>query len=143
MNMRKNAISLLICLAVFLVPVIMIGIMVSSACDFGGCRSAKTPGSRYCEYHTRIMEKDNKSTVVYTPVRSSTGNKGNSSTGKKGNSSMGKKSSSSGNTSKGRDYDDGYEDVFMKGDYDVDKYYSSWDYADGVDDALEDEMMDW
>ena len=38
-------------------------------------------------------------------------------------------------------YDEGYEDVWLDGDYDWDRYWRDQDYADGVDDAMEDE--DW
>lgn len=41
-------------------------------------------------------------------------------------------------------YDKGYEDVYEDGDYDDDRYNSDSDYADGVDDAIdEDEEGDW
>ena len=38
-------------------------------------------------------------------------------------------------------YDEGYEDVYEDDDYDWDRYWSDSDYADGVDDAMED--ADW
>ena len=41
-------------------------------------------------------------------------------------------------------YDDGYEDIYENGDYDWDRYQTDRDYADGVDDAMEDdEYGDW
>lgn len=40
-------------------------------------------------------------------------------------------------------YDDGYDDVYMDGDYDYDRYYKDSDYADGVDDAMDDLDEDW
>lgn len=41
-------------------------------------------------------------------------------------------------------YDDGYEDIYENGDYDWDRYETDRDYADGVDDAMEDdEYEDW
>lgn len=41
-------------------------------------------------------------------------------------------------------YDSGYEDVYDNDDYDLDRYNSDRDYADGVDDAMEDmEDGDW
>ena len=39
-------------------------------------------------------------------------------------------------------YDDGYEDIYENGDYDWDRYKTDRDYADGVDDAMEDDE-DW
>lgn len=38
-------------------------------------------------------------------------------------------------------YDKGYEDVWLDDDYDWDRYQRDSDYADGVDDAMED--WDW
>lgn len=38
-------------------------------------------------------------------------------------------------------YDEGYEDIWLNDDYTWDRYYRDQDYADGVDDAMEDE--DW
>jgi len=35
---------------------------------------------------------------------------------------------------------DGYDDVYMDGDYDDDRYD---DYAAGVDDAIDDDDEDW
>lgn len=40
-----------------------------------------------------------------------------------------------------RSYDRGYDDVYNDYDYDWDRYRSDSDYADGVDDAMEDD--DW
>ena len=40
-----------------------------------------------------------------------------------------------------RSYDEGYEDIYDNDDYDEDRYYSDPDYADGVDDAMEE--VDW
>lgn len=41
-------------------------------------------------------------------------------------------------------YDDGYDDIYENGDYDWDRYQTDRDYADGVDDAMEDdEYEDW
>ena len=34
-------------------------------------------------------------------------------------------------------YDDGYDDIYMDGDYDYDRYNKDSDYADGVDDAMD------
>lgn len=43
-----------------------------------------------------------------------------------------------------KSYDEGYEDVYDDGDYDDKWYNSDSDYADGVDDAMdEDEEGDW
>lgn len=40
-------------------------------------------------------------------------------------------------------YDDGYDDIYMDGDYDYDRYDRDSDYADGVDDAMDELGEDW
>lgn len=40
-------------------------------------------------------------------------------------------------------YDDGYDDIYMDGDYDYDRYDRDSDYADGVDDAMDEFEEDW
>ena len=40
-------------------------------------------------------------------------------------------------------YDDGYDDIYMNDDYDYDRYYTDSDYANGVDDAMDDFGEDW
>ena len=39
-------------------------------------------------------------------------------------------------------YDSGYDDVYMDGDYDQDRYDRDDDYATGVDDAIEEDIED-
>ncbi|WP_283230525.1 hypothetical protein [Fusibacillus kribbianus] len=51
--------------------------------------------------------------------------------------SIGSKSSSK--PGKLDSYDDGYEDIYENGDYDWDRYQTDFDYADGVDEAIEDD----
>lgn len=34
-------------------------------------------------------------------------------------------------------YDDGYDDIYMNEEYDSDRYDRDSDYADGVDDAMD------
>lgn len=61
---------------------------------------------------------------------------------KSSNSSSKKSSTSSSKKKSSKDsYDDGYEDVWLNGDYDDDRYRRDWDYALGVDDAMEE--FDW
>ena len=40
-------------------------------------------------------------------------------------------------------YDDGYDDIYMDGDYDYVRYDRDSDYADGVDDAMDEFDEDW
>ena len=65
-------------------------------------------------------------------------NNGTSST-KKNNT----RTSSTKKTNPYNSYDDGYDDIYMDGDYDYDRYYKDRDYADGVDDAMDDLDEDW
>ena len=51
-----------------------------------------------------------------------------------------KKKNASSNKKKSIDaYDEGYDDIYYNEDYDWDRYWRDQDYADGVDDAMEDE----
>mgnify|MGYP007122684949 CR=1 FL=1 len=52
-------------------------------------------------------------------------------------------SSSSYKSSPYDSYDKGYDDIYMDGDYDWDRYQKDKDYADGVDDAMEELDEDW
>lgn len=40
-------------------------------------------------------------------------------------------------------YDDGYDDIYYDGDYDMNRYYNDSDYANGVDDAMDELGEDW
>lgn len=40
-------------------------------------------------------------------------------------------------------YDDGYDAIYMDGDYDYDRYEYDSEYADGVDDAMDELGDDW
>ena len=69
-----------------------------------------------------------------------------SKTGTSGGTYSGSKSKNSGSSKKSSyydGYDDGYDDVYMDGDYDYDRYDRDPDYADGVDDALDEFDGDW
>lgn len=95
-----------------------------------------------------------------TVLRSTTGSGSsyNSSTKKNttGTSSTNKNTTGTSNTKKNNtgtssskknnpynSYDDGYDDIYMDDDYDYDRYYKDSDYADGVDDAMDDLDEDW
>lgn len=52
-----------------------------------------------------------------------------------------KKSSSSHKSYYHDSYDDGDNDIYEEDDYDWDRYHEDDDYAEGVDDAIDD--MDW
>ena len=82
--------------------------------------------------------------------KSSTSNSGSSSSYNNKSNSTNKSSYSSGTkksttTKKSTydSYDDGYDDIYMDGDYDYDRYDRDSDYADGVDDAMDEYGEDW
>ncbi len=59
------------------------------------------------------------------------------------NTTSGSSYSSSTKKSTYDSYDDGYDDIYMDGDYDYDRYDRDSDYADGVDDAMDEFGEDW
>ena len=123
-------------------------------CVEAGCNNERVEGSIYCKEH-KPSEKDTteettKETTTYSYHNSSSSSSYggsssySSSTKKKSSSSTGGYSSySSGSSSSSpyKSYDEGYEAVYDDDDYDWDRYNSDSDYAEGVDDAL-DELDD-
>lgn len=120
------------------------------ACRKNECHKQKMTGSSYCSSHTcqagrtscknMVPGANDKCDSCKRKEKSTT--KSYSSTKK--NYSSSKKSSGKSNKKKlsGWDsYDKGYEDVWLDDDYDWDRYQRDSDYADGVDDAMED--WDW
>lgn len=113
-------------------------------CMKTGCGSERAAGSYYCYAHKTYYSSKSSyssssgsssgSTSTSTSSSSTSSSTKNSSSG-----SSSKKSSSSGSSWKS--YDEGYEAVYEDDDYDWDRYWSDSDYADGVDDAMDD--MDW
>ena len=100
------------------------------------------------------FDKKLKKTAIYIKLsstsKSSTSNAGSSSSYNSKSNSTNKSSYSSGTkksttTKKSTydSYDDGYDDIYMDGDYDYDRYESDSDYADGVDDAMDEYEEDW
>ena len=123
-------------------------------CVEAGCNNDRVEGSIYCKEH-KPSEKDTteettKETTTYSyHTSSSSSSYGgsssySSSTKKKSSSSTGGYSSYSSGSSPSspyKSYDEGYEAVYDDDDYDWDRYNSDSDYAEGVDDAL-DELDD-
>lgn len=110
---------------------------IKSACktaNYGGrkiCKNSScgnTAGSDgYCSRHS---SSSNKTKSSASTTKSSTSSK--SSTTSKKNTTSNKKSNS-----KTDSYDKGYEDYWLNGDYDDDRYRSDWNYQLGVDDAMD------
>lgn len=123
-------------------------------CQKSGCHNDAKKGSSYCYLHDNsyYMHKRYKSTYSgstgssssskksgsnYSSGKSVSGSGSSATTGSQSNSSSG--SSSTKNNKRYEDtYDKGYEDVYEDDDYDLDRYNSDSDYANGVDDALDD-----
>ena len=89
----------------------------SKSCAVSGCKKSVLKNSNYCSKHTCSKSG------CYNQVS--------------GSSSYCSKHKKSAWAS----YDDGYEDVYFDGDYDDYRYSHDSEYADGVDDALDD--LDW
>ena len=141
--------------ALFLTLCIMAGIgsLIGAAepkCIESGCNNKRAEGSNYCYSHKPYGSghSSNKSSGSYSNGSSKSSSSSGSSSSSSSTSSNSYKSttsntkiSSSKSTSKSYSYDsygDGYDDIYMDGDYDYDRYDNDDDYASGVDDAMED-----
>jgi hypothetical protein len=121
-------------------------------CVEAGCNNERVEGSIYCKDHKPskedaelddclhdmvpyvedTTEENTKETTTYSYYNSS---------GSSSYSSSSSSYSGSSSSSPYKSYDEGYEAVYDDDDYDWDRYNSDSDYADGVDDAL-DELDD-
>ncbi len=107
-------------------------------CGIEGCNERTYYEEPYCVEHMYELDMYDTGyeyeTVTRKPTATPTPTKAERYSGKTSN-----KHSSHGNPH--ASYDEGYEDVYEDDDYDWDRYYKDPDYADGVDDAMED--CDW
>ena len=129
--MKKNSfgqgLAILFVVAGILYVIGSIGAAREPKCIEAGCDNKQASGSSYCYLHKPY-----------------TGSSSGTSTSSSSSSYSGK--SSSGSTSQKStydSYDDGYDDIYMDGDYDYDRYDRDSDYADGVDDAMDEYGEDW
>lgn len=142
MNRNSNGMSTGMAILCTLGILLFIGWMIdlgTPKCIKSGCDNDAKDGSSYCYLHDNSTYRYKSSTSYSGSSR----NSGSSSTIKSSNTSSGEKSSSSSkkNQSSMDSYDDGYNAIYEDDDYNWDRYRSDDDYADGVDDAMEDE--DW
>ena len=100
-------------------------------CKGYDCYNSRTYNSEYCYWCEKRMRR----------FSSSSSKKSYSTGSKKYQSSGSSYTPSYGYYGSYESYDDGYEDVYENEDYDFDRYYSDPDYADGVDDAMDE--LDW
>lgn len=142
--MRKNSfgetvILVLMVIGIFLLVGMICGESAKNKCILKGCDNKRAPGSSYCYLHKSYGKTSSGSYTKSSGTKSS----GSSYSGSKTKTSGSTYSGSSKKSSYYDSYDDGYDDVYMDGDYDYDRYDRDPDYADGVDDALDEFDGDW
>lgn len=117
-------------------------------CIRAGCDNKQASGSSYCYLHKPYTGSSlsYSSSASYSSESSgdtSTRDSSSSSYSNDTNTTSGSSYSSSTKKSTYDSYDDGYDDIYMDGDYDYDRYDRDSDYADGVDDAMDEFGEDW
>ena len=159
--MKRDSFGLGLAVAFVMVCVVLvigsIGVASEPKCIKAGCDNKQASGSSYCYLHksytgsrtsnsssthsNKSSSSNSKSSASSSGSSSSYNNKSNS-TNKSSSGSSTKKSTTT-KKSKYNSYDDGYDDIYMDGDYDYDRYNRDRDYADGVDDAMDELGEDW
>lgn len=141
MKNNSNEMSTGAALLMTLGTLLIIGMIISAGepkCSMSSCDNDAKDDSRYCYLHDmsyRIYGNPDYH-EVYRKSKSNS-NSANVTSSPKANS----KSGSSENSSSYDSYDAGYEDICFDDDYDQDRYNSDPDYANGVDDAMDE--VDW
>lgn len=134
-NDGSGVLATIIVIGIFL----FIGLIMDAStpkCIKSGCDNDQAEGSSYCYLHKLYSGSSSYKSKSSSYSNSSGSNSSkSSSTSNKTTSSSSSKSKYSSNSYSS--YDDGYEDVYENEDYDWDRYYSDDDYADGVDDAMD------
>lgn len=120
----------------------LIGEASEPRCIKTGCDNKQARGSSYCYLH-ELYTGSSTSHSSSSYSNKSYGSTPESSTSSKysnKSNSTNKSSYSSGikkNTTISRSTYDSYDDIYMDGDYNYDRYDRDSDYADGVDDAMD------
>ena len=119
-------------IALVIIAVIILTIIGAANADKdpGYATKVHTWGERTGEVTTQ--EKVSSTTEYITTERRETTTRSTSQPTEKNTITTGHKYNTSSDS-----YDDGYDDIYMDGDYDYDRYDHDSDYADGVDDALD------
>ena len=165
--MKKNLFGLGLAVFFAIVGVLFVIDSIGEAnepkCIKAGCDNQQASGSSYCYRHKpctgRNASHRSSSYSTKSTDNKSTGNKSSGTTSKSSTSSSYHNKSNSTNNSSSYSsgikkittttkntydsYDDGYEDIYMDGDYDYERYDRDSDYADGVDDAMDEFEEDW
>ena len=146
--MKKN--SFVQGLAVFLVVIgifYIIGAISEASepkCIKSGCDNKQATNSSYCYLHkpyTGSSSSHSNSSYSNKSSSSSSSSSNNNKSTAGSNASSYNSSTKKSNTYDS--YDDGYDDIYMDGDYDYERYDRDSDYADGVDDAMDEFDEDW
>ena len=154
--MRKNSFGETVILVMMVIGIFLLVGMIcdesaKNKCILKGCDNKRAPGSSYCYLHKSYGKTSSGSYTKSSGTKSSGSNYSGSKTKTSSSSYSGSKTKTSDSTYSGSSkkssyydsYDDGYDDVYMDGDYDYDRYDRDPDYADGVDDALDEFDGDW
>lgn len=120
-------------------------------CIKSGCDNKQASGSSYCYLHKPYKRNNgysNNSDNSYshsatTEITKSKYNNTSSGSTVSATTESSYKHSSSSTGSPYKSYDDGYDAIYDDDDYDWDRYNSDPDYADGVDDAMDEMGDDW
>ena len=159
--MKRDSFGLGLAVAFVMVCVVLvigsIGVASEPKCIKAGCDNKQASGSSYCYLHksytgsrtsnsssthsNKSSSSNSKSSASSSGSSSSYNNKSNSTN--KSSYSSGTKKNTKTKKSTYDSYDDGYDDIYMDGDYDYDRYNRDRDYADGVDDAMDELGEDW
>ena len=137
-------------LAVFLVVIgifYIIGAISEASepkCIKSGCDNKQATNSSYCYLHkpyTGSSSSHSSSSYSNKSTSSSSSSSYNNKLTAGSNASSYNSSTKKSNTYDS--YDDGYDDIYMDCDYDYYRYDRDSDYADGVDDAMDEFDEDW
>lgn len=142
-NKNKKDISLENILAslgcAFFICLIAFFVYGMGLCSWSGCNNRCASGEMYCYKHdsfrdgAELYERNHRNSTNYYKKSTNSSNSNSGSYNYYNNSPSTKRNFDS--------YSEGYDNIYMDDDFDMDRYYSDSDYASGVDDAMED--LDW
>ena len=154
--MRKNSFGQGLAIFLVIIGVLFvigsIGEASEPKCIKAGCDNKQASGSSYCYLHKpytgsstshRSSSYSNKSSGSTSKSSTSSNYSNKSNSTNKSSYSSGIKKNTTTSRSTYDSYDDGYDDIYMDGDYDYDRYDRDSDYADGVEDAMDELGEDW
>ena len=154
--MRKNSFGQGLTIFFVIIGVLFvigsIGEASEPKCIKAGCDNKQASGSSYCYLHKpytgsstshRSSSYSNKSSGSTSKSSTSSNYSNKSNSTNKSSYSSGIKKNTTTSRSTYDSYDDGYDDIYMDGDYDYDRYDRDSDYADGVEDAMDELGEDW